>query len=198
MDLAASLSIFTCVPLKLRDVSATLVTSEARRSNSAPMSAVVDVLISSASSVGSSEDLPAFLFFARGASTAGVFSSSIVSSVHRLLAFSEEQKNHFLKRTAFLIFLVLTCVGSIVNSASAPPLMLLSASLSSPTVVSFFPIGRAKWPLVSTLVTTTSHYHFQMARATRFRHACQYGCSFPGSSCSSTVVTHSNMASSPP
>ena len=84
MDLAASLSIFTCVPLRLRDVSATLVTSEARRISS--------VLIFSARSVGSSGDPPVLLFFARGASTAGVSSSSLVSSVRRFPAFAVARK----------------------------------------------------------------------------------------------------------
>ena len=42
--------------------------------------------------------------------------------------------------------------------------------------MSFFPIGHIKWALTPALITATSHCHFQMARATPFRRACQYGC----------------------
>ena len=99
------------------------------------MFAVVDVLISSASYVGSSGGPPAFLFFARGVSTAGVSSSSDVFSIHKLPVLSAERKNPSLKGTAFLVRLVLTCVDSTAKPASPPPLMVSSASLSSPDSV---------------------------------------------------------------
>ena len=159
MDLATSLSIFTCVPLRLQNVSATLVTSEARRSSSAPMSDVVDVLISSANSVGSSGDSPVFLFFARGVSTAQVSSSSVVSSIRRLPVFSAEQKRPSLRGTVFLILLLPACVGSAANSASPSPLMVSSASLFSPTVVSFFP----HWAHKMATYTRACHYRLSLA-----------------------------------
>ena len=152
MELAASLGIFSCAPLRLRDVSATFVSSEARRCCSAPMFAVVDVLISSASYVGSSGGPPAFLFFARGASTAGVSSSSDVFSIHRLPVLNAELllESDRLSRTSGADVCRLS---SQVRFAAFFHDFIRFFLSSPPSVLSVFPIGCAKWPLIPALVT---------------------------------------------
>lgn len=110
----------------------------------------MSAIISSTSSVRISGDPPAFLFFARGASTAEVSCSFDVSSVRRPPVLSAERQNPSSHGFIRLIILRHNCV-------------LL------------FPIRRSKWPPITALVTTISHYHFQMARAMRFRRSCQYG-----------------------
>jgi hypothetical protein len=70
------------------------------------MSAVVDSLISWASIKGNSEDPSVYLFFARGAWTTGVSSSSDVSSVCRLSVLNAERKNLSGEGAVFLVRLV--------------------------------------------------------------------------------------------
>ena len=64
-------------------------------------------------------------------------------------------QNSSLKATAFLVRLVLTCVDSAAKSASPPSFMISSAFFyhPPPSVLSVFPIGCAKWPLIPALVT---------------------------------------------
>ena len=124
------------------------------------MSSVVDVLISSARSVGRSGNPPAFLSFARGASTAAVslpplFPPSVGSSPSR----SDDD------------------VCRLCSQLFTPPSHgFIHLFIIFRSCLSFFPIGCAKWPPISALATATSHCHFQMAHGTRFRRACQYGC----------------------
>ena len=163
------------------------------------MSGVVDILITSFKAVGSSGDPPAFLFFARGASTAGVSSSFVVSSVRRFPAFGVEQKGPSWRGAVFLILLVLTYVGSAANSAS--PLL----SLSHPLLYlpwrlrPFSSLGAQNGHLPG-----TCHCHWSLPLLNGPRDALSARvpirlrpCSSPGSSCSGSVVTRANMASSP-
>ena len=146
------------------------------------MSSVVDVLISSARSVGRSGNPPAFLSFARGASTAAVslpplFPPSVGSSPSR----SDDD------------------VCRLSSQLFTPPLSWFHPPLYHfPQLFVLFP----HWVRKMATYIRTCHCHQSLPLSNGSRHALSARlpiwlrpCSSPGNSCSGAVVTRLNMAS---